>query len=880
MKSISAKFLVAVGITVVLFMLTSIAWTVWEHTQHITAGTTQLSHENTSSPEHTHLTNGMLRQVLMAVIKSVILFAVLAVMYRRYVGRRLRHIAEHLEGERGADNQHPRPLPVGSNDEVGRVAHAYNAVIEHLRRLYLTLEARVDERTQQLTDANTALEKEVAARAASQEALEQWEQRYHGLIENIPVGLYRNTPGEQGKFLAANSALAKMLGYDSVEELMAFPVAEQYMFPEDRKRLSQQLLDDGELLSEEVQLRKRDGSTVWTAITAKVVNDDQGQPRYFDGMVEDITSRKQTEEELRRERDFANSLIDTAQTIVLVLDSEGCVIRFNHYFQQLSGYKLEELRGRNWIRTLLPPRERPAIQMALEDMIAGRPVEGYVNSILLKDGTERQIEWYGKAMCDDAGTITGVLAVGYDITERLETEQALRDSREKHRYNAEHDPLTGLLNRQAMMQRLEQACETAGVDDTYEFAVMFLDFDRFKLVNDSMGHVAGDMLLQGLADRLRTAFGEGSPWHHKIAQRVVGRLGGDEFIVLLGGPGSAGCVEQVAEFLHEQLADSHDVEGHHVFATASIGIVTSELGFDDPAHILRDADTAMYRAKHRGRACHTVFDRHMHDEATATLRLESDLRQALQRDEMKLTYQPIISLEEGRCCGFEALLRWHHEKLGRVSPDRFIPMAEETRLILPIGRWILQEACSQLARWRRENPAAADMYVTVNVAKRQLMEKEFVEYVSEALEEHGLTPDALRIEVTESVIMDDVGVVCDGLDRLKELGVLLLMDDFGTGTSSLSHLHEFPIDVVKIDRAFISSMSESRDFAAIVNAIITLAGNLDMKVIAEGVEDEGQLAQLVALDCNMAQGYYFAKPLTPDEAAEYLATTAGGISIS
>jgi diguanylate cyclase (GGDEF)-like protein len=417
------------------------------------------------------------------------------------------------------------------------------------------------------------------------------------------------------------------------------------------------------------------------------------------------------------------------------------------------------------------------------------------------------------------------------------------------------DALTGLQNRPAFLAHIEQCIARAQRDPAAHFALLFLDFDRFKLINDSLGHAAGDELLVAVAERLRAVAAR-----HHLGECYLARLGGDEFVILAAGLADAAAAAQFAEGLQLVLSRPYRVAGHNLSTSVSIGIVLSAATPGTPGELLRDADTAMYRAKSTGRACHALFDQQMHADACAALELEKDLAHALARRELHLVYQPIVSLHTGRVAGFEALLRWQHSRRGAIPPDRFISVAEECGLIIPLGEWVLRTSCAQLRRWQRRWGSAAP-FLSINLSKKQLMAQSFIARLRRIIADAGVHGPQLKLEVTESVVMGETERMARGLRDLKDLNVQLLIDDFGTGHSSLSRLHEFPIDGIKIDRAFVARLSMNRQLAAILHAILTLARNLNMQVIAEGVETPEQLAQLLALSCDLAQGYYFARPL-------------------
>jgi diguanylate cyclase (GGDEF)-like protein len=408
---------------------------------------------------------------------------------------------------------------------------------------------------------------------------------------------------------------------------------------------------------------------------------------------------------------------------------------------------------------------------------------------------------------------------------------------------------------------LKFVIERARQHEDYQFAVLFLDLDRFKNVNDSLGHSIGDQLLITMARRLESCIREVD---------MVARLGGDEFAILLDGIPNQAEATNMARRIQEKLQSPFNISGHEVFTTTSIGIALSSTGYDDPENMLRDADTAMYRAKAQGKACYEVFDKGMHTHAVYVLQMENDLRRAIEREELRVYYQPIVALDNGQLAGFEALIRWQHPERGFINPADFIPLAEDTGLIVPLGLWILKRACQQLGQWQWQSPANRSLFMSVNLSGKQVAQPELVENIRDILEETRIDAKHLKLEITESAVMENAEMAARLLKRLKGLGVQLSIDDFGTGYSSLSYLHRFPVNTLKIDRSFVGRIGEAAENIEIVRTVISLAENMGMEVVAEGVETLSQLTQLRKLKCQYGQGYLFSRPVDADSVSAWI----------
>jgi diguanylate cyclase (GGDEF)-like protein len=450
-----------------------------------------------------------------------------------------------------------------------------------------------------------------------------------------------------------------------------------------------------------------------------------------------------------------------------------------------------------------------------------------------------------------------------DRTAQLEAEIVERKkAEEKLFFMALHDPLTELPNRTGLMARLQQVFQRVKENSDYMFGLLFLDCDRFKVVNDSLGHLVGDQLLKALAQRLQMCI--------KYSD-IMARFGGDEFVIILDDIENLENAISMTEHILNQLSLPFYLNDHEIFIGASIGIVLGTKDYQDPSHLLRDADIAMYQAKASNKTSYKVFDREMRDRAVQRLQLETDLRRAIERQEFVVNYQPIINLKTGKIMGFEALVRWQHRERGLISPADFIPIAEETGLIVAIDRWVLQQACHQLRVWQTEIPQAFPLSISSNLSVQQFTQTDLMQQIDRVLSDTELDSQYLKLEITESALIENDQLAQTMLQQFKKRHVLVSIDDFGTGYSSLSYLHRFPVDTLKIDRSFICRMGElGDDGSSIVDAIVTLAHHLGMDVVAEGVETKDQLAYLRLIGCEAAQGYFFSKPLNSELATELL----------
>ncbi|MBW3554072.1 MAG: EAL domain-containing protein [Gemmatimonadetes bacterium] len=561
--------------------------------------------------------------------------------------------------------------------------------------------------------------------------------------------------------------------------------------------------------------------------------------------------QNRTELALRESEQRYRTLFQQSRDAVYLADDAHRLVEVNRAAMELFGYSAEELIGRDLRLLFADEADHAALERQLSASGAVRELEVRMRT---REGRELWCLLAATARGQLAGGSSGSQGIIHDVTERKRAELRLE-------HDALHDQLTGLPNRALLMNRLEHAVRVWSRQPDSPFVLLFLDLDRFKWVNDTLGHDAGDQVLRRTAGLLRSCVRGGD---------TVGRLGGDEFVVLLEGIGSVGEAIQIAERMLRLLDRPYRLKGREFYTTASIGISWPAERSWSAEDLIREADEAMYRAKSHGGGRYVLFDPAMHRAAVSRLEVESDLRQALGREEFMLLYQPILSMSTGRTTGFEALVRWNHPRRGTLVPDDFVPLAEETGLIVPLGLWVLREAARQLRHWTQTRQAGEEIVMSCNLSPRQLLDPTVVDQVAAILRDERVRPDRMMLEVTETALMQDPEQAAARLDALRDLGIRLCLDDFGTGYSSLAHLRRFPLDTLKVDRSFVGRLDHSPRDLQLVATITALARHLGIHSIIEGVETSGQLARIRSLRPSEVQGFLFARPLMADDAAAFL----------
>jgi diguanylate cyclase (GGDEF)-like protein/PAS domain S-box-containing protein len=680
--------------------------------------------------------------------------------------------------------------------------------------------------------------------------------RFEQLFENTPLAILMGDA--EDRIVSINPAFEQLFGFSRKDVIGRY--VNDLITPDGLEEEASSISHDvctGSSVHKETVRRRKDGSLVNVAVYGvPVVLDTQAVGVY--GIYVDQTERIQAEQALRESEERFRSLAEQSLQGIFVL-AGGRLVYANRMMAEISGYSREDLIswGPRGLEKIIHPSDRNVVMQVLRALDNGssRTTPQIEYRINTGEGRLKWVLQQARVICYDGEPAVQGLVV--DITKRKLAEEQLLTA-------TLYDALTGLPNRALFYDRVEMAIERVRVDSsTAAFAVVILDLDRFKVINDSLGHMFGDQLLMEIARRLEQVVRPGD---------TVARLGGDEFAILLNSIRDAAETAVVAERIQATVSIPYQIGQHEVFSTASIGISLSTSGYRSPDEIMRDADIATNQAKERGRARHEIFEPVMRSTAVSLQRLETELRRAVDRGEFTLFYQPIVSLESQRVVAFEALLRWLHPERGLILPSEFLPLTEETGLIIPIGEWVLDQACRQIRGWDRfcnGHPAPA---ISVNLFSRQFTQPELVGLIKKVLHETGANARNLHLEITESAVIDDPERAIHVLRKLKDLDLTINLDDFGTGYSSLSYLQRFAVDVLKIDQSFIAKIGGNDKGTEIVEAIVTLAHKLGMKALGEGIETAEQLAQLTALGCEYGQGFYFSSAVAAADATRLLET--------
>ena len=560
--------------------------------------------------------------------------------------------------------------------------------------------------------------------------------------------------------------------------------------------------------------------------------------------------------ELQKSEAKYRTIFENTGAAIVIIEEDMKISLANTVFINLSGYEQDEIEGRMPLTKFIGVKGR-------RKLFAGKSYSGEkTDSRLIIKNFECKFIDKNKINKDILTTFAKIPGTGKSVVSIADISE-LKEAEKQIYHQAFHDSLTNLPNRALFMEYLIMAIKRGKRRKNYSFAVIYLDIDRFKLINDSLGHNIGDKLLVEFANRMQDMLRDID---------TLARFGGDEFVILLEDIEDENYAVLIAERLQKSLISPFEIKGNDIYAPASFGIVLNTKIYDDPEIIIRNADAAMYHAKEKGRSQFKIFDKTLHEKALNLLQIETDLRKAIENKEFDLYYQPIVSLDNISILGFEALIRWNHPTRGLVYPDSFIPVAEETGLIIPIGRWVLKKACRDLRRWDEQVESKLPLFMSVNISSKQFLRPSLIDDIKAILDETGLSPDKLKLEITETALMEDVHETIPLIQRLKDLGVQIVIDDFGTGYSSMSYLQQLPIDTLKVDQSFISRIENNNDDENknIVETIVSLALKLGLKVVAEGVETNKQHSVLSQMNCQMAQGYLFSRPLKKEKMDELI----------
>jgi diguanylate cyclase (GGDEF)-like protein/PAS domain S-box-containing protein len=677
--------------------------------------------------------------------------------------------------------------------------------------------------------------RDVTERKETEEALKENETFVRQLLRSLPNGSV-NVFDRDLRYLFAEGRGLEEVGM-SLETLVDKTIQE--IFGEEGLGLVQGHYRKA-FSGEEVRFELPMGELAYEINAAPLHTDEDGEVRTIIAVARNITERKRAEEALRESEERLHVLADSAFEGILITD-EGVILEVNRALTDMFGYEASDVLGRSTME-FVAPEHRDLVQKK----IASGSEEPYEVLGVRKDGTLLDLEVRGRAY-RYRGSRVRVTAVR-DITERKKAEKRLE-------HQAFHDALTDLPNRHLFMDRLGHALARTQRRRGRRVAVLFMDLDGFKVVNDSLGHETGDRLLVAVSQRLKGCL---------RPEDTLARFGGDEFVVLLDDVESLDEAVRVAERIIEVLKYRFVLDGRELYARASIGIAIGEDHTKDPEDLLRGADTAMYRTK-EGSSGYSVFDPAMYDRVLDRLKAENDLGRAVEQEEFLVHYQPLVSLQTGEVSEVEALVRWEHPERGLLDPDEFVPMAEESSLVIPMGEQVLRKACLRAKEWQEAHPRTPSLVVSVNLSVKQLSRPDLAETIEGILKETGLEASSLTLDVTETIYVRALAGNTATLDRLKDLGVRISIDDFGMGYSSLAYLKRLPADSLKIDRSFVRGLGEDVEDTAIVHTIVELAHTLGLEVIAEGVESKGQATLLREIGCDFAQGYHFARPLPPEE---------------
>ena len=741
---------------------------------------------------------------------------------------------DKLLAEMGVESYFGVPLITPSGEKLGLVSVMDTSPME------------LGQFTKSMLDLFAQKVASIIAHSRIENEIKKSQQTLSSILENMQDVFYRTDA--QGLITMVSSSGESVLGYKE-SEVIGTPLADLYVDARDRDRFLQAMKDNnGAVENFESALYHKDGHIIWMSANSHFYYDDQGNILGVEGVTRDVSKQHAAEVQMSK---MSRAMEQTAD-MVLIADINGIVEYVNPAFEKVSGYSREYMLGKKSNVLNSGRHDRDFYEKMWATILSGKTFK----DVLINKKKDGSLFYEDKTITplkDDYGNVTHFISTGRDISQRMEHEKRLQ-------YIAHHDALTDLPNRILFMDRLHQALAQARRYNNLA-AILFIDLDRFKNINDTLGHIIGDKLLIELSGNLKKTVRDDD---------TIARLGGDEFAVLVNNIVSENDVAPVAQKILDCLDHSVNIDGHQLYVTASIGISIFPSDGEDADALLKHADVAMYRAKDLGKNNYQFYSRDMSARASQRLLLESGLRQAMKNNEFVLHYQPQVDIHTREIIGFEALIRWHSPDMGLISPIDFVPLLEETGLIVEVGDWVIDAACQQLKAW--QDAGHNNLSMSVNVSGRQFHSADFYDRVVGQVKKYHLPPELLELEITESILMDNQQKTIEIIDQLDAYGFRIAIDDFGTGYSSLSYLRRFRIDTLKIDQSFVRDVIDDPDDAAITSAIIAMAHSLKLDIVAEGVENHQQLDFLLEKNCQLVQGYFFSRPLPADEMSQLLVT--------
>jgi len=711
---------------------------------------------------------------------------------------------------------------------------------------------------EELTAVEEELRKQYNELELHRDALMKSEQRYELAAEGANDCIWDWDVQNDIYFLSGE--WLKSLGYTEEDKLgETFEVWTNLLHPDDEERaiknMQRYLASGGGIYQDTYRFRCKDGSYRWIRSRGRGIWDEEGRPIRVAGSHTDITEQIELQETLRKEKEFSENILKNASIIIVLLKTDGTIMRINPYAGKILGYTEEEICGKNWLDLFIPKKDVEHVKSLFNKIKEGQTYLSYENTIINKNGETIDVLWNKSVLYDWDGSIVGIVSIGMDITERKAMEKLLYE-------RAYYDTLTGLPNRYYLEKAVEDILfKRMTADDSFpqkNIALIYMDIDNFKHINDILGHASGDKLLNNISEILK---------NHVTFPDIAARLGGDEFIIVLTDVQGENEIISRIESIYKHLRRSWYLENEEFFISMSIGVAIFPEHGRTLNTLLKNAEAAMFKAKELGKDTYCFFNKSMEEKSLYYIRMANNLRRALQNNEFLVYYQPQVDLMKDKIIGVEALIRWPDHNGSFVPPSEFIHIAEQTGFIIDIEKWMFEVACRQKKEW--ENKGLDNIIMSVNFSRKSLLSNRIIENIDEVLKTMDVDKTGIQVEITETDIITDINAIIDVLNHLKDRGIAIALDDFGTGYSTLNYIKELPIDVLKLDQALIKKINDENKEEPIIKTIIQLAHELNLKVVAEGIENRKQLSLLRRYNCDIGQGFLFSKPM-PVENVEQL----------